>query len=1153
VGIYKPIYTRTLRALLIIACAVGFSFASTANSATWSECAGEGQTCYGTTNPIRHKMIRYGVVGKWAYKYNKAVSTRYGQACNNSSFGDPAPGIVKKCYISSASRPSRGTSEITALHSVFDDSPQEYLASTLNAGEQLMGINNNYRLKMQSDGNLVLYTASGSSVWAIGIDPYNRAGDVYTFHVLPKGIEVRKNDQYVIWSAYPNNVSQTTNYILTVSAAGNVYLQDMELNKVRWRVGPNQSPQFRSDNIAENIVEDVWERAGWGHASDWSASDHSTFRRLHSDHSHWSWHNFIQTLNNVKSDVAGVEQAAWDSLGDIAKAESGLGKDAWDEYQDIYSALSNAESEILADNMDKILDLATELGSDSVIFAQGLASLITDLENEALDIAELMEEQVERVADGGVLSSEHSEMITALEAFNQEQGRSLSAATTEAVCNTRLCEFLSKEENNNKRVDYALEIAPTAVAKMFEGFFDAGLVSQVQFRVFFTHPRVNGEGRYSTEIRLRVFNYTGIYGDASFSNDYATGAVAVDAGALSVHDIILPYTWGKGERFRDRKFEGVKYLSLTGVLAEADLAFSKVDFNKIAKFVAGAQRVSNAARAVIGGNIEMTDVSNTDVINQVFGDQAPAGIETRINDSYKNLPTKFRASVDVEAGIGIGAAFVYDLREMRDLRQSRGYNSTVTGLMVKIILVEMLGEAAAIGLGMLSGANEAAALADLLAPALNVEFMAGGLVGDFVYTGFHRYIYGRTDGIWMGASSFFWAAAKTQLWSFAADGFSQKATQLFGTTGHTTGAPIKIRAQFNITLREKEWFSGGNPRLKNHGSLELLTRHNKCLYRDPASGFGSSYVSQRSCVNNDSKYRWKAKSIGNPSDNIYQIRSESNGGSCITIDSSAYDDGNPSVANGTTVNVQSCSTSSNNDPRADRWIVRRLAGKMMFKSVVDPSKCLDLSGGSSAEGRKIHMWSCNHANQNQLFTPRYKNGVIASNSWNNLVGQGGSYTIRTSSGMCIGNQARANVPSRGTKFVLQNCDENLSFSNSSQTYYLVDIGSGYYKIMLSHTDPRSIQSNRRYLDVSGVSQANGAAVHAWTGTSGDNQEWKAIVMDDGGVKLQARHSGKCLQYNDKNLVQQTCRTRHDANQKFVINGIGYASSGGYDSNPDLGN
>ncbi|MFT6101288.1 MAG: hypothetical protein ACJAYF_003851, partial [Arenicella sp.] len=40
---------------------------------------------------------------------------------------------------------------------------------------------------------------------------------------------------------------------------------------------------------------------------------------------------------------------------------------------------------------------------------------------------------------------------------------------------------------------------------------------------------------------------------------------------------------------------------------------------------------------------------------------------------------------------------------------------------------------------------------------------------------------------------------------------------------------------------------------------------------------------------------------------------------------------------------------------------------------------------------------------------------------------------------------------------------------------------------------------------------------------------------------------------DKNLVQQTCRTRHDANQKFVINGIGYASSGGYDSNPDLGN
>jgi cytochrome c len=107
--------------------------------------------------------------------------------------------------------------------------------------------------------------------------------------------------------------------------------------------------------------------------------------------------------------------------------------------------------------------------------------------------------------------------------------------------------------------------------------------------------------------------------------------------------------------------------------------------------------------------------------------------------------------------------------------------------------------------------------------------------------------------------------------------------------------------------------------------------------------------------------------------------------------------------------------------------------------------------------------------------------------------------------------------------------------------------------MLSNTHPNVIQSNRRYLDVLGVSPYDDAVIHAWQGTNGDNQEWKAIVQANGSVKLKARHSGKCLQYNGNVLVQSACVQRYDENQQFVINSIGYANNGGYDTNPDLGN
>lgn len=54
------------------------------------------------------------------------------------------------------------------------------------------------------------------------------------------------------------------------------------------------------------------------------------------------------------------------------------------------------------------------------------------------------------------------------------------------------------------------------------------------------------------------------------------------------------------------------------------------------------------------------------------------------------------------------------------------------------------------------------------------------------------------------------------------------------------------------------------------------------------------------------------------------------------------------------------------------------------------------------------------------------------------------------------------------------------------------------------------QCSNKVLDVSEVSQANGAAVHQWTDVSGANQRWKIESTDNGFYKLLAVHSGKAL-------------------------------------------
>lgn len=82
------------------------------------------------------------------------------------------------------------------------------------------------------------------------------------------------------------------------------------------------------------------------------------------------------------------------------------------------------------------------------------------------------------------------------------------------------------------------------------------------------------------------------------------------------------------------------------------------------------------------------------------------------------------------------------------------------------------------------------------------------------------------------------------------------------------------------------------------------------------------------------------------------------------------------------------------------------------------------------------------------------------------------------------------------------------------------------------------QCSGKMLDVSGVSTTNGADVHQWTETSGQNQMWLLQPTDSGFYQLTAQHSGKALEVasgstNDGAVVQQWT-FRGTAHQQWQI-------------------
>lgn len=1002
--------------------------------------------------------------------------------------------------------PSRKT-----LHHVTGDHYEGFVASTLKAGESLISSDGVSRLIMQPDGNLVLHN-NNVETWSSNTVQNDSESFSFTFHVVHNGIEIRRNND-VIWSRYPPGVAANTNYLLAFNGS-TLKLNDLEDKKIRWKVS-NTANGFLNDSLTDLNIELLYAKAGWVHTLDWDSADHDNFNRKHRDLSFFHAHEFYQGMT------------------DAAKKVGAVAVDAWDEAVSFEQKVSVAIHDEMMVGATKILEKVS--ASQVSEFASDFANLVEGLHDENIDLTELFEDEIAHLADGYVLPDYLNDIIAGVDDITIAEGRRLTLAEPDTQCNKygTACTWLSKSQNAGKRLDYALEIDPTAVMTMLKVGkavnASAGWVNQMQFRLFFTHPRLNAAGRYYTEIRLRLLDFAGLYGAAGIKNTYGAVDIGADGGLVTVRDIILPYTWAKDATFANgRKFEGAKYLAVTGVMAEVSLD-ATLNLDKIKDLEEpnmALSRLSNVVQSVEGvegiTGVELIAQTAGEIVEFASGLGGATEVEAVLG-SIAELPSKFGSNLGFEIGLGYTpTAFYFDLNEMRTLALSKNFPTELTGVgfhLFTIISTEILGEAGLVAAGFLSGLNEAAFVTNWGAglALANAEVMLGGMIGDMTYYGVHRLIYGESDAVSWLAETFWWGSGKLGASFFNAQSWAAKADEKFGTTGHSSGIPIKFRVQINGSWGAKEFFSSGKKQLKPYGSFQLKAKSGYCFkYRTNRRD-----IVQRQCRSNDDKNSWMAKPFGTPGESTYQLRSQFDG-KCIAT--------NDTVSNSSNIKVEACDSSLN-----QRFKVRIVSGKMTFASVLNETMCFDDTGGT----KNVYMWSCNRGNENQHFTVDYSTGIDAE-KWTDLKRSGAiKHTIRAKDATnCI--DTSTNNPVNGTLSKLAACETDLE--NSNQTYYLVKTDGGHIKILHSNTHAAVVSGDRAYLGQSNAStfQATFLTLDAnWT-------DWLVLVQDDGSVKFQNRGYGTCLQQEDEQIFARACQSENDAGQRFIINIDKYNQNQGYE-------
>lgn len=1103
--------------LAVIAAFIGsVPFTGDAFANTWVDCSGEWGTCTIEDNPSEGATVRYGANGVYVFKYSVNTGAI---GCNNSSFGDPTPGAVKRCSYSFDSAPR--STDALALHSLMPaeynvNDHDEFLAHTLSENERLVSSNGAYRLEMQQDGNLVLRKVTGADQgvkWSTGAFGSTSNG-LYRFHVTHKGIEIRKNGA-VIWSRYPT-AGDNKNYALHISDSGWVGLIDMEDRYSRWFIAFG-SDRLRDTEVFDGVLMDIWGKMGWDHTDDWTADEIARLRSLRNDRSHWTLHSAVKGAEKIRVSIDRAED---------------------DLFKEILGVVDSIDLPAGPEAINDIIDVLV-YAPPIAEFATGVGKLIEHLEPDDLDFATLFENEIDRVLNEEVLSDEISAMVDSLQETDGALGRRLSNSSSKADCK-KLCRFLSRDQNQNKRVDYAFEVAPTILKKTLkEGQFISGSwINQLQLRFFFTHPRVNGDGRLTTDLRVRVLDFAGVTVSAEFKNQIISPEIDPSFGAIVVHDFNFTYSWGKDESYKHhRVHEGTSYISTTGLLLEADLAFTNGDFNfknGVSDALAGAVGTANVAvnlPAMSPGSIASSSLATS--VNASVDDVGTlaSASTSSVAEEVSEMAARFtnKVNVTIEFGAGVGAVAQYDLRKMRDIKKLRtGDRGTLGGILTEIMLTQSLGSAAVVFLSTRYGPNAAAdTFIDSLKGDLtlvNSELILGGLAGDIAFVGLHHAVNGKTSATKLNGAAFVWAAGRFNPISYLADGMSGKVAEVFGGDGALFVAP-RFRFQFNWDWTTPEWIDVGDDsrRLSEYSNLQLLTKHNQCI----SNSTGSLTIVQENCLNN--RQIWQSNRTG--SGDVFEFRSMENG-ACIGIPDTSYDASN-TVNNGVATKALACDAVKNR--QSVRWKANYIGNnRVVLRSSLDPTKCLDLSAGSPNSGASMQTWDCNISNANQHFTIQHVDGIRDTST---------RHTIRMAPDKCIDNQTQSANPANGTAFNIQDCIDQ---GDNRQDFKFISKGAGFYQIQMFNKN--------KYLDVSGVSQLNNAIVHTWSGTSGQNQHWQPIVKEDGTVQLRVRHSSQCLELSTSGstrgkLVQNLCDSTKGV-QRFIISSAEFQKFRGYDTNPD---
>lgn len=1054
----------------------------------WVDCAGGNQTCNIADNPPTGATVRYGENGVYSYLYFVGTNSIL---CGPGLFGDPQPNVVKRCSYSFDAKPRSAPAQ--ALHSVFSDPLNEVhaeiLGHSLSENEVILSENGVFQLKMQTDGNLVLRKITGSNQgvkWSSGADPSSTARNLHRFHVTHRGVEIRKNG-VVRWSHYPST-SQDKNYIFHITDNGYVVLDDMESNVTRWRVLPGASPTTPNTAINHQRRLKNWAKVGWDHVSDWTESEATKFRNEFNTLSHFDIHEFL----------SGAE-----SLGGYNSAR----------IIDVIEQLAFKEGITNIPTAIKNLKSSAKKARDGWLLVKGLANLGEDLITGNANIKDLVAPAIDSVLTTD--SDDERELVSFLEGSGN---RELSAAADvhESVAKCRaLCNWLSRDHNQDKRMDYAVEFAPTLLNDAFlKGGADvsAGWLDQIQLRAFFTHPRINGKGRFETQIRIRVLDFSGVYIEESIVQD-----LLVSAGGFAVHDFILPYTWSANPDdnetfFSNGKFEGLKYGAFTGVLADIE--------------VEGSQLVTQGLQAVFGNNTGFQPMRDTFTLDD--------DTLERLSDS-KSLLKKFKKRwgnlAAFEIGVGIGMYSSYNVDEMAKLN-----GGSTPGRVIKhlssIIGAEALGSLGVVAAMSLTGVLEAAFAAgvesggklDPLA-VTNAGIIAGGALGDITFTRIWRKIHKNTGAVSMGGDAFTWGAVRVlpfqPSWNLDA---SSVGLPVFV-------APIRGRVQINYDFHVKEWWADDIPpkNVGEYGVYQFETKHSgMCIEAQRNVNQDIAQTKQTNCRENDVNQLWQLNKTG--SGDFYELRNMKNG-YCLSVNYNSYTVGN--LVNGARTVQTACGVPE--DPISTRWQVLRIGDdKIMLRSAYDDSHCLDLSGGGAADQTPMHLWDCNYNNANQHFEPIAKIGIRS----------GLHHAIRTIDDKCIDNKANIFNPGSGTILEQQDCN-----TENRQDWVITSTDSGFYEIKMKDTN--------KCVDVSGVSQGD-VNIHLWTCLNTNNQQWKPTLLGSAGdrVRLQARHSNKCMEllrdgtYNGT-IGQRVCDEENHRQEFKIIHHL-FQKDGGIDPNPARG-